>query len=1113
MECYHVLESIGEGSFGRVYKGRKKFSGQVVALKFIPKVGRSDKELRSLRREIDIMRGLRHPNIILLLDSFDTEQEVVVVTEYAEGELFQILEDDGSLPESQVQVIACQLVSALYYLHSHRILHRDMKPQNILLGKGGVVKLCDFGFARAMSVSTLVLTSIKGTPLYMSPELVQEKPYDHTADLWSLGCILYELHTGTPPFYTNSIFQLVKLIVQNPVKWPESMSHTCTSFLKGLLTKDPQKRLSWPDLLHHPFVADGVVVLPDSGSDNPLTVTPNPGLQALRLQQAKEKAAPHGLEGKLLCKAWERREKGRKAKQDFLKNAHMGTRNDDYCNKPPLRTGSHERTTSSDCLDASFENGSEKLRLPAAVDTTDRHISRDYAKEFPSVEVGPRCSLKQAHRGQGRLASVHLEKEDVDSDEEWQHLINATDPGSPAFKGFDQSILQCLRTRLMTSKVQLLDGMLEGACRIRGPLRVLSNLLTIDLDSETTNHVTKELGLPDFLFSLTEDILKNPVLQEPWCTPVLGDLLSLLVICCTRHLIGEGEKRLEERAKSFVTILLHPDMAPFASSAAFMLALFTHRGILVDVCPDKLMAAMEAVLSSPVEHCVPPPWDWGLFDGFLVVLFQTLSEANFPHTQFLNSDLWRFLWVRVSDTLKERNKKYFSLNGLHIFLSLALSVFTRDPQSCIPLLANMELGCLATLGHLLTADCGGMKDWTSEGSPAHPWSDTSQSSLSLMSCRLLCFPFALEVPNETMVQILQSYHRCDIVSRLLQLSLGLPLPLVELPLALLSRLLLCDPEHAVSAFTAAAELAGFFHPSSRTGLSDSKSESPPGDGHRELCHSEGRTASSLLCAFLNSEGFPDLAAELITLVSLTARSLLRPSLSLLYVDPSVLSSALAFPDHTVRAATCSLLGNLNPLLPQTLSDEQALLKLFQDLIARLHDHSLPVRRVGCRAVGTWLGLIGRAGGENKGKGSGPEGDTLACRVDGWVEVARGAVPAIAALLRDPDLLVRRHCCGALGNLAVLQGTTASLLQFHAPSRLLHAACADSQHEVQLAAISSLCVFSQQAELQRALVSLNAFEKLSQVFQNAPALHQHHWLIQQLDPAGRPGLRSSSHAHT
>uniref|UniRef100_A0A6I8PC50 non-specific serine/threonine protein kinase n=1 Tax=Ornithorhynchus anatinus TaxID=9258 RepID=A0A6I8PC50_ORNAN len=102
MEKYHVLEMIGEGSYGKVYKGRRRYSAQVVALKFIPKLGRSPKDLRNLQREIEIMQGLRHPNIIHLLDSFETDREVVVVTDYAEGELFQILEDDGKLPEDQV---------------------------------------------------------------------------------------------------------------------------------------------------------------------------------------------------------------------------------------------------------------------------------------------------------------------------------------------------------------------------------------------------------------------------------------------------------------------------------------------------------------------------------------------------------------------------------------------------------------------------------------------------------------------------------------------------------------------------------------------------------------------------------------------------------------------------------------------------------------------------------------------------------------------------------------------------------------------------------------------------------------------------------------------------
>jgi fused-like protein len=156
-------------------------------MKFILKKGKNEKELQNLRQEIQILRKLNHENIILLLDSFETDKEFCVVMEYAQvwlkatidirnkGELFEILEDDKKLPEEVVAKIAKELVRALYYLHSNRIIHRDMKPQNILIGQNGTiwlslhswplqgqVKLCDFGFARVMSCNTMVLTSIKG---------------------------------------------------------------------------------------------------------------------------------------------------------------------------------------------------------------------------------------------------------------------------------------------------------------------------------------------------------------------------------------------------------------------------------------------------------------------------------------------------------------------------------------------------------------------------------------------------------------------------------------------------------------------------------------------------------------------------------------------------------------------------------------------------------------------------------------------------------------------------------------------------------------------------------------------------------------------------------------
>ncbi|XP_073301385.1 serine/threonine-protein kinase TIO-like isoform X2 [Primulina huaijiensis] len=256
VENYHVIELAGEGSFGKVYKGRRKFTGQTVAMKFIPKHGKTEKDILNLRQEIEILRKLKHENIVAMLDSFESPQEFCVVTEFAQGELFEILEDDKCLPEEQVQAIAKQLVRALHYLHSNRIIHRDMKPQNILIGAGSVVKLCDFGFARAMSANTVVLRSIKGTPLYMAPELVREQPYNHTADLWSLGVILYELFVGQPPFYTNSVYALIRHIIKDPVKYPDNMSSNFRSFLKGLLNKVPQNRLTWPALLEHPFVKE-----------------------------------------------------------------------------------------------------------------------------------------------------------------------------------------------------------------------------------------------------------------------------------------------------------------------------------------------------------------------------------------------------------------------------------------------------------------------------------------------------------------------------------------------------------------------------------------------------------------------------------------------------------------------------------------------------------------------------------------------------------------------------------------------------------------------------------------------------------------------------------------
>lgn len=273
MNRYTVSSLIGEGSFGRVYRAIRKVDDQIVALKIISKRGRSNKELKNLRRECDIQAKLKHPNVIEMFESFETKHDLVVVTDFAQIDLHRYLAKNGAISEEKAQKLICHLVSALYYLHSNRILHRDLKPQNVLLNDDLHAKLCDFGLARNMTMGTHVLTSIKGTPLYMAPELLAERPYDHQADLWSLGCISYETMAGQPPFCTTSILHLVKLIKHEEVKWPSFLTSNCRSFLQGLLEKDSSLRITWAQILCHPFV-EGKLFISGIVADNSPFINP-----------------------------------------------------------------------------------------------------------------------------------------------------------------------------------------------------------------------------------------------------------------------------------------------------------------------------------------------------------------------------------------------------------------------------------------------------------------------------------------------------------------------------------------------------------------------------------------------------------------------------------------------------------------------------------------------------------------------------------------------------------------------------------------------------------------------------------------------------------------------
>lgn len=149
-----------------------------------------------------------------------------------------------------------------------------------------------------MSTGTHVLTSIKGTPLYMAPELIRGESYDHKVDIWSLGCIMYQLLVGVPPFNTDSLVTLIRLICdeqkEQSLQWPTFVSEPCITFLKGLLQKDADERFDWEDILNHDFVKGHILVCDDS-TNMPLT-----RVMSENTLQAKEKQRKDHLNNKSL---------------------------------------------------------------------------------------------------------------------------------------------------------------------------------------------------------------------------------------------------------------------------------------------------------------------------------------------------------------------------------------------------------------------------------------------------------------------------------------------------------------------------------------------------------------------------------------------------------------------------------------------------------------------------------------------------------------------------------------------------------------------------------------------------------------------------------------------
>ena len=252
-------KQLGSGSFGRVYLVSHNDSKKLFALKVIDKrkLMVSYGKLDIIYNEINIHSKLAHENIIKLYSVHEDNESINIIMEYAEkGNLFQLISKEKTgLDESKAFDYFIQVVNAVYYLHINNIIHRDIKPENILIGSDNKIKLCDFGWAKELTLENR--STFCGTIEYMAPEIVGSENYDYSVDIWSLGILLYELLYGHSPFKANNTKNVILNIKTHELTYDDNnkkISNSCKDLIQKLLDGNPQKRLKIKDILEHPFV-------------------------------------------------------------------------------------------------------------------------------------------------------------------------------------------------------------------------------------------------------------------------------------------------------------------------------------------------------------------------------------------------------------------------------------------------------------------------------------------------------------------------------------------------------------------------------------------------------------------------------------------------------------------------------------------------------------------------------------------------------------------------------------------------------------------------------------------------------------------------------------------
>ncbi|XP_046912823.2 serine/threonine-protein kinase ULK3-like [Dermatophagoides farinae] len=274
VDGYRLNHLIGKGSYGHVFRAEKKISHEVVAIKCVPLKSLSKNSRDNIINEISILKKLKHEFIVQMLDFQWDKAFVYMIFEFCpSGELASIIRLKRNFPEEIVQHFLQQLASAMKYLRDNDVAHLDLKPQNILITgiqfvtllnglnsfkvwRQVILKIADFGFAQYLSNDESV-NSLRGSPLYMAPEIFKKHEYDARVDLWSIGIILYECLFGRTPLHGMTTAEITHAYQRNQVhiEFPKNrLSQLCYDLLGGLLKIDPKMRISFSNFFTHPFI-------------------------------------------------------------------------------------------------------------------------------------------------------------------------------------------------------------------------------------------------------------------------------------------------------------------------------------------------------------------------------------------------------------------------------------------------------------------------------------------------------------------------------------------------------------------------------------------------------------------------------------------------------------------------------------------------------------------------------------------------------------------------------------------------------------------------------------------------------------------------------------------